>query len=303
MKSKSRNMKGFFLFNWKFQATKYFEDPCCFQSSFWGVIFLPTLTKGVFIWGSSALQTRCLNNSSRGRGWLLPPLDWRLLFLHILDFWITFGNWQWECSGQHKLSSPAYIVVRTIYQSDEALSFFIPELMGLARLNPPYHSFNRVLCAQHNTNYCHGCRVWWGRGEQDEEVSHGRERENIHKSEEKWKHQFYSGFFWMCGKRRECKDREVVYERSERRNRKTETVRERRGCTEEKEVDCVKERKRPRRSGNNTGNEKSHFLWMKKEEERQRQTSGLCKVKKDIQGESETRMNSRMERNETEKRH
>lgn len=40
---------------------------------------------------------------------------------------------------------------------------------------------------------------------------------------------------------------------------------------------------------------------MKKEEERQRQTSGLCKVKKDIQGESETRMNSRMERNETEK--
>lgn len=39
---------------------------------------------------------------------------------------------------------------------------------------------------------------------------------------------------------------------------------------------------------------------MKKEEERQRQTSGLCKVKKDIQGESKTRMNSRMERNETE---
>lgn len=180
MKSESRNMKGFFLFNWKFRATKYFEDPCCFQSSFWGVIFLPTLTKGVFIWGSSALQTRCLNNSSRGRGWLLPPLDLRLLFLHILDFWITFGNWQWECSGQHKLSSPAYIVVRTIYQSNEALSFFIPELMGLARLNPPYHSFNRVLCAQHNTNYCHGCRVWWGRGEQDEEMSHGRERERIY---------------------------------------------------------------------------------------------------------------------------
>lgn len=92
-------------------------------------------------------------------------------------------------------------------------------------------------------------------------MSHGRERERIYTKVKRNENTNFTVASSEYAERDEnVKDREVVYERSERRNRKTETVRERRGCTEEKEVDCVKERKRPRRSGNNTGNEKSHFL-------------------------------------------
>lgn len=92
-------------------------------------------------------------------------------------------------------------------------------------------------------------------------MSHRRERERIYTKVERNENTNFTVAASECAERDEnVKDREVVCESSEWRNRKTETVRERQGCTEEKEVDCVIERMRQRRSGNNTANEKSHFL-------------------------------------------
>lgn len=158
-------------------VTKYFEAPCCFLSSFWGVIFLPTITKGVFISGNIfMLNSSCSASLLRGRGQLLLSADLRwfcLIYFGLLNYW----EWQWDYTI--KLSHPAYILAQYNFLwlfSRGPLFFLSQQLIGLARLNPPHHSFNGGLCARCNTDRCQDCCVRWGRGEQDVGMNHGRKR-------------------------------------------------------------------------------------------------------------------------------
>lgn len=77
------------------------------------------------------------------------------------------------------------------------------------------------------------------------------------------------------------KEREVAYESIERRNRRSVEAAQKR-----KEVDCVKERMRWRRSGNNTGNEKSVFVNEKKRK-RGRGRRLVCSRKRETYRERE----------------
>lgn len=194
-KREQKNMKGFLPFNWKILVTKYFEDPCCFLSSFLAVRLLSTLTNGAFILGIV-----CMSNSSNsswfprkhGRRKALQEAEagccFHWIYEHFFKIWIGLFELLLESDSERSHNNISFantptLWYSTIYGNDNSVLrppvfffyiYIFQPLMGLARLNPAYHSFNRVLCAQRNASRCHDCCMWWGRGEGDVEMSHGR---------------------------------------------------------------------------------------------------------------------------------